>query len=472
MKRKFGLATATFALAMMVTGCQQTVEQHVHTFSEKWSFGTTCHWHDATCGHDEKKDGFEPHNLSDWQTVSEPTEEDDGLKERTCVCGYKETEVIVALGHHHNLKLEWSIDASSHWHAYDCGRNGHFEDKENHVKNAGTMLKTPTCTEKGTKKYQCTVCKYEWSEEIPANGHATVNEICTVCGNYCFHESVQKVDSVIFEGKSFDIVTFGDFPQTLKAESVTVDETKTKTMGYLTYYLGDDSFWYAKRSSSEEDNYYKVEPIKWRVLTDDYSGKSLLLTERLLVGGNIPYYESRETHRNGSYPCNYQHSQIRAYLNGISYDAALESDENKWTNKGFLQTAFTETGMATIAVTHVDNNWGGDLKCDDTLDKIFLLSVQEVMNPDYGFAKSSKENSPSRVKKLTDYGEPAWSYWWLRSPGANDSYYKERNFRAFTVTEFGNCGSSYGLNSDHVNYYNGNPGEKGQGIAMALCVSR
>lgn len=92
-------------------------------------------------------------------------------------------------------------------------------------------------------------------------------------------------------GPDWTYVEFGDWPQTIKADDVTVDESISTEVGMFTYYMGSDGAWYAKikencyRSNhysngqsvaSSFDNsykYFKVEPIKWRVLTANYRGR-------------------------------------------------------------------------------------------------------------------------------------------------------------------------------------------------------
>ena len=131
--------------------------------------------------------------------------------------------------------------------------------------------------------------------------------------------------------------TFGDWPQTIKEESVTVDETKSVTMGSMTYYLGSDNNYYAKctenayessytysngdtvaQSSANSEKYFKVEPIKWRVLNPSASGDKILVAESILTA-NVPYYGStsnRTLNEATIYANNYKYSNIRAFLNG------------------------------------------------------------------------------------------------------------------------------------------------------------
>ena len=112
-------------------------------------------------------------------------------------------------------------------------------------------------------------------------------------------------------GTSGTYVCFGDWPKTIKAAGITVNESKSVQVGANTYYKGSDGAWYAKQqenayhtgysysdntavaqSSAGSYKYFKVEPIKWRVVTTDYngSGKKLLLAENILINGT--YYDN------------------------------------------------------------------------------------------------------------------------------------------------------------------------------------
>lgn len=146
-------------------------------------------------------------------------------------------------------------------------------------------------------------------------------------------------------GSEATYVLFGDWPQTIKASTVTVSFFPRSFNGCM-YYLGDDGYYYVKVSAKPfnskytfsdgkkiEENtkyYFKVEPIKWRVLTTDYdydgtSGSNtakLLLAEKILV--NSSYYTSQSDRTINSttvYPTNYKYSTVRAYLNGLDGSA-------------------------------------------------------------------------------------------------------------------------------------------------------
>ena len=308
-------------------------------------------------------------------------------------------------------------------------------------------------------------------------------------------------------------VAFGDWPQTIKADDVEVteDESTKKEMGMFTYYLGSDGNYYVKVTANpyregykysdgsvvEEGEvvYFKVEPIVWRVLTEDYkvpgeggelqsTHNALLLAENILTGG-IRYYVNENTRtitgagtKEGEpdtvYSNNYKYSTIRAWLNG-KYEAD-DTQAQTYSNKGFLQTAFTETARDQIADTEVDNSarstnpdsdanqWdsGANPYASETKtkDKIFLLSVQEATKADYGFAKQIVGGN-TRIRVSTDYvkatgalqsaGNGSW--WWLRSPSSND----ESNVRF--IYHDGDANSYY-----YVTHTNG-------GVVPALSIS-
>ena len=248
-------------------------------------------------------------------------------------------------------------------------------------------------------------------------------------------------------------VEFGYWPQTVKAADVTVDKSKSKLMGRFTYYLGSDGNWYVEAAenaygSGTEYQYsngdqagqggattkwFKVEPIVWRVLTEDYNstGKALLLAEKVLTGGI-----QRDDDKN-----NYMESNIRRWLNGNS--GTGETSDYAGDN-GFLQTAFTSAARDKIAETDVDNSVastfgrGESIQSNPyasntpTTDKVFLLSVQEATTSEYGFAEynvyvgdNNGTTISTRIRVTTDYAKATGAeqsstlgyggWWWLRS---------------------------------------------------------
>ena len=271
--------------------------------------------------------------------------------------------------------------------------------------------------------------------------------------SYQFTETVQDVDSsytgTMTDG---DYKKFGDWPQTIKDENVTVGKN-TMTRGGMDFHVGSDGNYYVEaeekaNGSGTEYKYsngdqagqggtstkwFKVEPIVWRVLNKDYAStkKALLLAESILTGG-IKWADSRN---------NYMQSYIRQWLNGNS---GTGETSDYGGDAGFLQTAFTADAQSLIADTSVDNSAAStipsgitdeDLELDwnsgenqyasdtPTKDKIFLLSQQEATNSEYGFGAYDDLDS-ARIRVTTDYAKATGAYqistaggwWWLRSP--------------------------------------------------------
>ena len=158
--------------------------------------------------------------------------------------------------------------------------------------------------------------------------------VCDVCG--------EETDGYVVDG---DYVYFGEYPQTLKADDVTVTDT-TDSRGY---YLGSDGEYYAMVTASpfmpnytfstgetitgDKVYYFKVEPIRWRILAKE-NGSALLLCDGII--DNIAYqpecyydeeaYEYCTTANNapsGTYANNYEYSGVRAWLNSTFFDAAF-----------------------------------------------------------------------------------------------------------------------------------------------------
>ena len=112
---------------------------------------------------------------------------------------------------------------------------------------------------------------------------------------------------------------FGDYPQSLIAEDVVIDENK-KALGY---YVGNDGNLYKKKRG----NYYKIEPIKWRLINTS-GNLGNLIAENILD----THIYSSDKHN-----WNYNRSEIRSFLNEDFFIQAFKySNRNilsKWGDK-------------------------------------------------------------------------------------------------------------------------------------------
>jgi hypothetical protein len=118
----------------------------------------------------------------------------------------------------------------------------------------------------------------------------------------------------------------------------------------------------------------------------------------------------------------WEQSTIRAWLNGTStkggtpcrdnYGKDWEEQNFDYKNDSFIKTAFVNDEQETVITTEVKNKKTDDYMPNpyyenmdggnDTNDKIFLLSINDAQNVDYGFT-DNYEDSPTRVAKNTDY---------------------------------------------------------------------
>lgn len=102
-----------------------------------------------------------------------------------------------------------------------------------------------------------------------------------------------------------------------------------------------------------------------------------------------------------------------------------------WLNGTFYNTAFSQTEQGRIATTKVrneDNPGYGTEGGNDTEDKVFLLSIGEVLNY---FDPDPDAYDPARRAKVTAYAKAQGGYvsidsgyagigwWWLRAPGCD-----------------------------------------------------
>ncbi len=192
-----------------------------------------------------------------------------------------------------------------------------------------------------------------------------------------------------FDGEMYRGVYFTSYRPYFGGESTLEDNSRQDENGYYTY----TTYW------------FKYEPIAWTILNEN-NGTALILCNMMIDSQQFDYEPD-------SCSNNYAESTIR-----------------KWLNDNFLNTAFDKLQRELILTTTVDNSiestgyTSNQYACEDTEDKIFLLSYKE--------STTYLTTNTSKIKKTTDYAQaqgadldrnPINNSWWLRSPNLHNYSY-------------------------------------------------
>ena len=288
--------------------------------------------------------------------------------------------------------------------------------------------------------------KYLETEEIVKN-LAEAGDVVTLYAVWSF-----KIygDAVMYRDGNY--IYFGEYPQTIKADDITITSI-TDSRGY---YLGSDGYYYAAVTAtpgkagytfstgasvtSGTVYYFKVESIRWRILSTD-GETALILCDSIIanMAYQSDYYENYDNRLHAYTTANGAPSGT--YANNYEYSAV-----RKWLNETFYKTAFNDLQKAIIIETEIDNSVASTgyssnpYACDDTKDKVFLLSYAEATNSKYEFGPPSYPEDEDRLMLTSDYSRatgahinttyPGYGngYWWLRSPKYYDPTYEDPTY--------------------------------------------
>ena len=187
----------------------------------------------------------------------------------------------------------------------------------------------------------------------------------------------------------FTYMKYGLYPQTVVQDEVLISQLeKIETTESCNGYYKFDDHYYQKtvsKNSMKKFNdgtkitngktyWFKCEPIDWRMLSTE-SGDAFLFARSSLDASCFSSNEST-----------YDKSDIRKFLINDFYKAAFGLSDT------LVQTTEVDNSAATTCSKNNPN------VCDNTFDKVFLLSYQDFLNTDYNFATGNLSASA-----ITDY---------------------------------------------------------------------
>lgn len=259
-------------------------------------------------------------------------------------------------------------------------------------------------------------------------------------------ETAKSVGNVQIGEKTFELIEFGVFPQSVKeAKTAFAKDSKGKFMetvkGGLHCRLGADGFYYTKHKATPYNNdesihfgengegdpvkkgtdyWFKLEPIRWRVLDAAYTDSHGIEKGKLLMATKALTCMAFDKENKNKY---------------------CDSDLNKYLINDFKEIAFTVKALESVVDISLKNDQASTFgigedqhenqqTCDPFNAIAFALSASELTKDDYGFSDAlAYGEKDSRLQKTTDYAKALGtnfnsngaSIYWTRSPHYNDA---------------------------------------------------
>ena len=237
MKRKSIITVLALVLVLALSLSIFSACNKKHKYSSEWKFDEKTHWHECTTKKHTDTTEKIPHVFT-WTEKTPAGVHTDKVEKGVCECGY-ETERTISDTATHAYGTEWKKDETGHWHDSTCDATAPTHDVMKgdfaaHTFDEGTVTKPADYGVVGEKKFTCTVCGYEKTEEINALG-AKDNEIVLVAGKTLGKEYDGEVISIT----KGDFVIAGDRTPTIMfkakgADDNTYTATAPKKVGEYT----------------------------------------------------------------------------------------------------------------------------------------------------------------------------------------------------------------------------------------------
>ena len=145
------------------------------------------------------------HLFEDWITTKKASCTEDGINERYCACGEKQTQSIAAIGHTEVIDAAISSTCISDGktEGKHCSVCNEVLIQQNIVKTSGHDWGNPTCT----TPRSCCVC-FEVDPNSEPIGHSYVQGECTICGaddpEYTTHSLTSTTYDITLEYDSYN----------------------------------------------------------------------------------------------------------------------------------------------------------------------------------------------------------------------------------------------------------------------------
>ncbi|MDO4803433.1 MAG: DUF6273 domain-containing protein [Lachnospiraceae bacterium] len=242
-------------------------------------------------------------------------------------------------------------------------------------------------------------------------------------------------------------VAFGTWPQTeILASGAAADGEEADSVLWNKLQKAE---WDGDRTSIDgadycrlNDRFFRYDPIIWRVL-EMKDGTAFLLSDKAL--DCISYHASL-------LDVNWSKSTVRSYLNSLGPDENLEGQDFSSAGDGFFNAAFTEEEKEAVllgAVSNADNHYFGTSCGEDTYDRVFLLSEEEIFSSPaagaYGFQMNDAVGDPAKRFKPTAFAKcrGAWQSEREESKGNGFWILRSNGYTAANVVYVGETGDVY-----------------------------
>ena len=220
---------------------------------------------------------------------------------------------------------------------------------------------------------------------------------------------------------------------------VTYDSVKYRGVKFTAYRPNDTTvlnstnanpgqlfYQYTNGYSINTTYWFAFNPLTWRVLNP---ATGLVVCTSAIDARPFNNYCGRpDAHAQNYYN---QNDDFTYYASDYAHSSLRD-----WLNNDFWNTAFSAAEKAKISATTIQNKGlytlqgndsYSDLDAEDTTDRVFALSFDEMVNPAYGFKEQPGYSDPMRVRKPTEYakcmgiqvGDNGNVAWRLRTPGHN-----------------------------------------------------